>query len=63
MQEGPPSSSEDANASVVGFRSDPSRVRHSGVSTRAVGGKLTSTARFPSADTEASRVVTDDPPS
>ena len=62
MQDGPPSSSDDAKASVTGLRSDPSGVRHSGVSTSAVGGKLTSTARSPSAETEASRVATEAAP-
>ena len=63
MHDGPPSSSEDANASVTGGRSPPSGVRHSGVSTSAVGGKLTRTARSPSADTDASSVATDAAPS
>ena len=63
MQEGPPSSSDEANASVVGFRSEPSGVRQAGVSMSAVGGKLTSTARSPSADTEASSVATEAAPS
>jgi len=63
MQDGPPSSRDDAKASVTGLRSAPSPVRHSGVSTRAVGGKLTSTARLPSAEAEASSVATDAAPS
>ncbi len=59
MQLGPPSSSELANASVAGLRREPSVVRQTGVSTSAVGGKLTSTARSPSGDTDASSAATD----
>jgi hypothetical protein len=44
---------------VTALRSEPSGVRQIGVSTNAVGGKLTSTARSPSADTDASRVAID----
>ncbi len=59
MQDGPPSSRDAAKASVVGARSAPSGVRHAGVSTSAVGGKLTRTARSPSAETDASSVATE----
>ena len=62
MHAGPPSSSELAKASVTGLRRSPSGVRHTGVSIIAVGGTLTSTARSPSADTEATRVATEAAP-
>ena len=63
VHDGPPSSSESAKASVVGPRRPPSGVRQVGVSTRAVGGTLTRTARSPSAETDTSSVATEAGPS
>ena len=59
MQAGPPSSRDEANSSVTGSRNAPCEVRQSGVSTIAVGGTLTSTARLPLAETETICTVTD----